>query len=161
VASRLIRTADDLDALFTLFGNMKLPLTLSWTLGRDRTVDQNRLQRLWCNEIAEQLGDRTAEEVRGESKLRFAVPILRAEDEEFCTAYDKAIKPLPYEAKLACMMEPIDFPVTRRFKVPQMVRFLDEMHRYWSEHGVRLTNPDPELAAYQARYRDKPQEQAA
>jgi hypothetical protein len=28
--SRLIRNAEDLDALFTLFGNMKLPLTVDW-----------------------------------------------------------------------------------------------------------------------------------
>ena len=41
--SRLIRNADDLDALFTLFGGLKLPLTVDWTLGADRTAQQNKL----------------------------------------------------------------------------------------------------------------------
>jgi RNAse (barnase) inhibitor barstar len=39
--SRLIRNAEDLDALFTLFGNMKLPLTVDWVQGADRTAQQN------------------------------------------------------------------------------------------------------------------------
>ena len=152
--SRILENAQDLHEFTHLLGNLKPPVTVSWVLGRDRTGQQNRLQRLWCAEVAEQLGDQTPEEVRGFCKLTMGVPILRAEDEEFCEAYDKVVKPLPYEAKLACMMEPIDFPVTRRMKVSQHVRFLDEMHRYWTERGLRLTEPDAELAAYQSRYRE-------
>jgi hypothetical protein len=158
--SRIIETRAQLEALTTLLGSLKLPFTVDYVLGRDRTREQNKLQRLWCNEIAEQLGDQSPEEVRGFCKLTMGVPILRAEDEEFCTAYDKVVKPLPYEAKMACMMEPIDFPVTRRMKVRQMVRFLDDMHRYWTERGVSLTDPDPGLADYQKRYR-APEEKAA
>jgi RNAse (barnase) inhibitor barstar len=46
--SRLIRNAEDLDALFTLFGNMKLPLTVDWVQGADRTAQQNALQWRWA-----------------------------------------------------------------------------------------------------------------
>lgn len=143
MAERILNTEADLELWVCFLRSKGLPLTVSAADGRHRSVEQNKLQRLWCNEAAEQLGDHTAEEIRAISKLEIAVPILRAEDDEFCAAYDGAIKGLPYEKKLACMMEPIDMPVTRRMNVGQKKRFLDEMHRYWSEKGVQLTDPNP------------------
>jgi len=140
--SRVIENARDLEDFVKLLRNLKLPATFEWSLGRNRSLHQNRLQRQWCNEVAEQLGDQAPEEVRGFCKLTMAVPILRAEDDEFCSAYDKVLKPLPYEAKMACMMEPIDFPVTRRMNVSQKTRFLDHMYKYWTERGLRLTEPE-------------------
>jgi hypothetical protein len=143
VTSRVLETKADLELWITLLRSKKLPMTVSQDDGRHRSVEQNKLQRLWCMEVSEQLGDHTPEEVRAISKLEIAVPILRAEDDEFREAYDGAIKGLPYEIKIACMKEPIDFPVTRRMNVTQKKRFLDEMHRYWSEKGVQLTDPNP------------------
>lgn len=121
---------------------LDLPLVISVEHGRRRTIEQNRLQRLWCNEIAEQLGDRTAEEVRAFCKLTIGVPILRAENERFAERYDKIVKPLPYEVKLAIMAEPLDLPVTRLMTVRQKARYLDEMARYWTDKGIVLTDPD-------------------
>lgn len=143
MTERVINSAQDLELWITFLRGKKRPLTVSATDGRHRSVEQNKLQRLWCIEVSEQLGDHTPEEVRAISKLQIAVPILRAEDEEFREAYDAALKGLPYEVKLACMKEPIDMPVTRRMNVSQKKRFLDEMHRFWSEQGVQLTDPDP------------------
>lgn len=143
MTERVINTDHELELWITFLRGKKRPITVSAVDGRHRSVEQNKLQRLWCNEVAEQLGDRSPEEVRAISKLEIAVPILRAEDEEFCEAYDKSIKGLPYETKIACMMEPIDLPVTRRMNVTQKKRFLDEMHRYWTEKGLQLTDPDP------------------
>jgi hypothetical protein len=143
MTERILTSQADLELWVQLLRAKKLPLTVSVADGRHRSVDQNRLQRLWCNEVADQLGDHTPEEVRAISKLEIAVPILRAEDEEFRHAYDQNIRGLPYETKLACMREPIDLPVTRRMNVSQKKRFLDEMHRYWTEKGVQLTDPDP------------------
>ena len=142
--SRIIRNRADLADLWKVLEARKLPLSVTYHSGKARTVEQNRLQRLWCNEVSEQLGDQTPEEVRGLCKLTMAVPILRAEDDDFCAAYDRVIRPLPYEVKLACMMEPIDFPVTRRMNVWQKVRFLDHMQRHWLERGLELTEPKPE-----------------
>jgi hypothetical protein len=109
-------------------------------------VEQNRLQRLWINEIAEQLNDRTAEEIRAECKLTLGVPILRAENEAFCEAYDRHIRPLPYEQKLALMAEPFDFAVTRLMTTEQKTRYLDAMHRHYSAQGVILTDPERSAA---------------
>lgn len=140
--TQIVRSKQDLDQLFTLLGGRKLPLTITYQNGKHRTHEQNKMQRMWCNEVAEQLGDMTPEEVRGYAKLTMGVPILRAENEEFCEKYDRIIKPLPYEAKLECMMEPLDFPVTRLMTTSQKTRYLDHMLRHWQEQGVRLTIPE-------------------
>jgi hypothetical protein len=143
MVERVINSEKDLELWITYLRGRNLPQTVSATDGRHRSVEQNKLQRLWCNEVAEQLGDRSPEDVRAQTKLEVGVPILRAEDDEFCEAYDANIKDLPYEIKIACMKEPIDFPVTRRMNVSQKKRFLDEMHRFWTEKGLQLTDPNP------------------
>lgn len=147
---RIISTPDQLDELATFLGNLKLPITVEWTLGRDRTLEQNRLQFLWAREAAEQYGDRTADEMRNEWKLRFGVPIMREDSPEFRELYDRAIKPLPYPLKIKAMSL---VSVTSEMKVRQMVRYLDAIQRECAENGVRLTDPEPDLAAYQSRYR--------
>ena len=140
--SLVIHTNSDIDYLATLLRHKKLPISVAWETGRARSIEQNRLQRQWCREVAEQLGDHTAEEVRGISKLMFGVPIMREASDIFREAYDRAVKPLPYEAKVAIMMEPLDMPVTRLMKVSQKREYLDAMHRHWSSMGVRLTAPE-------------------
>jgi hypothetical protein len=149
---RIINTQDDLDAFILLASNLAKPFTVEWQLGRDRSLDQNRLQFLWAREAAEQRGDMTADEVRCEWKLIHGVPILREESAEFREIYDAAIKPLPYAQKLVAMRF---IPVTSEMKVPQMVRYLDTIQRECAQQGVRLTDPDPDLNTYHARYRPK------
>ena len=152
MAHRIIETVADLKAFVRFLFTLKLPFTVEWTLGRDRTLDQNRLQFLWAKEAADQRGDMTPEEVRCEWKLQFGVPILREDSAEFRELYDEAIKPLPYERKLKAMRF---IPVTSEMKVRQMVRYLDTIQRECAEVGLQLTDPDPALADYQQRYRTK------
>lgn len=142
MVSRVIRNEADIDALGLLLRARKLPVTISVTAGAQRTAPQNRLQRQWCKDAAEQLGDRTAEEVRAYSKLHFGVPILRAENEAYCAEYDATIRPLPYEMKLRLMAAPFDLAVTREMTVKQLTAYLDEMGRHWASLGVRLTDPE-------------------
>jgi len=151
MAHRIIETPDDLADFARFLGNLKLPITVEWTQGRDRTKDQNALQFLWATEAAHQFGDRTAEEVRFEWKLRHGVPIMREDSASFREVYDKAIKPLPYQLKVASMAF---IPVSSEMKVRQMVRYLDTIHRECLEQGIRLTDPDPALAKHQSRYRE-------
>jgi hypothetical protein len=77
------------------------------------------------------------------------VPILRAENEAFRLSYDRVLKALPYEEKLAAI-KAFDLPVTRLMNVKQMTAFMDEMQRHWSAQGVRLT--DPEALKYEAEF---------
>jgi hypothetical protein len=141
MTTRTIRTKDDLALLLRFLRDRKLPFTVEVHSGAKRTTDQNRLQRLWLNEVAEQMGDRTPEEVRGYCKLTMGVPILRAENENFRDRYDAVVRPLPYDQKLAIMMEPLDLPVTRLMSVEQKTRYLDAIFRHFSEQGLALTLP--------------------
>lgn len=152
VPHRILEHEADVGDFTRFLGKLQLPVTVEWVQGRDRTRDQNALQFLWANEVATQLGDRTAAEVQREWKLRYGVPILREDSAEFREIYDQHIKPLAYEAKIK-VMEFI--PVTSLLKVRQMVRFLDTVQRECLENGIKLTDPDPALATYQARYRLK------
>jgi hypothetical protein len=158
VAHRNIRTAEDLDELWRMFGALKLPFSVEWVLGENRSQQQSRLQFLWAREAAEQRGDRTPEEQRNEWKLRFGVPIMREDSPEFRDVYDRLIKPLTYEEKIEAMEL---IAVTSLMKVKQMVRYLDSIERECAEEGVKLTDPDPDLAAYHNRYRTKEARDAA
>lgn len=141
MTTHIVRSAEDMERVARLVGNLKPPLTITVTSGASRSIEQNKLQRLWCMEAAEQLGDRTAEEIRGFCKLHYGVPIMREGHDDFRETYDRLIKPLPYETKLAYMMEPLDFPITRLMTVGEKSQYLDAMHKGLSELGVKLTEP--------------------
>lgn len=147
MTQRFLETDADRRLLIRFIEEQPLPLTVTLAKGGKRTLKQNRLQRQWMNEIAEQLGDQTPEEVRGYCKLTIGVPILRAEHEGFRERYDAIVRPLPYEQKLALMMEPLDFPVTRLFTTKQATAYLDGVHRHFSEKGIALTDPGDLVAA--------------
>jgi len=142
MTSRVIDTDGELESLIAFVRNHKRPFTVNITAGRSRTPEQNRLQRLWVGEVSAQKGDETPEEIRGYCKLHFGVPLLRHENEEFAEAYDKHIKPLPYETKLAYMMHPLDFPVTRLMNIDQKSRYLDSVLMHWLGQGYKLTMPE-------------------
>jgi C-terminal processing protease CtpA/Prc len=147
--TKIIREPIHVDALANMLRGRKLPITVTWTQGAPRSTAQNRLAQRWFTDIAAQLGDQTHEDVRAECKLRFGVPILRAENDAFRLSYDRVIKALPYEQKLDAI-KAFDLPVTRLMTVKQMTAFMDEMQRHWSAQGVRLT--DPEALKYESEF---------
>jgi len=142
MTQRFVETEQARDMAVRFLQSHPLPFSMSVNKGGKRSSQQNRLQRQWMNEIAEQLPEYTAEGWRGFCKLCFGVPILRSDDEEFRAAYDEKIKPLPYETKLACMSVPLDIPVTSRMNTRQKKQYLDAVHAHFSERGVMLSNPD-------------------
>ncbi len=142
MTTRVLKLKSDLTDLLNLLKAMKLPCTVTITKGKKRSDLQNRLQRLWHNEAADQLADESAEDKRAFCKLHFGVPILRNENEEFRKQYDSIVRPLPYEKKLELMKVPIDFPVTRLMTTGQHKRFLDDIYQHYLSHGVKLTNPE-------------------
>lgn len=154
MAHRFIEKLSDIDDFALLLGGLKLPITVEWVQGRDRTKDQNALQWLWATEVAHQRGDVTPADVQAEWKLRHGIPILREQSPEFRDVYDRCLKPLSYEQKIEAMRD-LDIPVTSALKVRQMVSYLDAVQQESVSHGFKLTDPDPELASYQNRYRMK------
>ncbi|WP_246693033.1 MULTISPECIES: hypothetical protein [unclassified Mesorhizobium] len=140
--NRTIETDHDRAMAARLIEGRDLPFTLTLTDGKHRTTAQNKLQRLWMNEIAEQKGDMKPEEVRAYCKLTIGVPILRAQNEAFRDGYDRVVKPLPYEQKLAIMAEPLDMPITRLMTTAQKTEYLDGIFKHFAEQGIVLTVPD-------------------
>lgn len=160
MASRLIRTADDLDALFTLLGGLldkKKKLTVEWTEGLDRSAQQNKLMWLWASEVEQQMQQETSDEVQRRWKLDHGIPILCESSETYRNFCRLTLKPLSYEQRKEAMRFT---PVTSEMNVGQMIRFLDAVERECLENGIALTAPDPELAAYHNRYR-QPEGKAA
>lgn len=149
---RIIQDAQDLADLALLLGGVKLPVTVQWVQGKNRTDQQNALQWMWAGEAAAQRGDVTAQEVQREWKLQVGVPILRAENPMFRKTYDLMVKPHPYEDKLDAMD---NIEVSSVMKLPQMIAYMDEIQRRCASVGIHLTEPDRDLAKYQARYRQK------
>lgn len=147
--TKIIRQPEHVDALADLLRERKLPITVSWTQGAGRKPAQNRLAQRWFTDIALQLGDQTHEDVRAECKLRFGVPILRAEIEAFCVSYDATMKGLTYEEKVAAI-KAFDLPVTRLMTVKQMSAFMDAVQQEFTRQGVRLT--DPEALKYEQEF---------
>lgn len=69
------------------------------------------------------------------------MPILRAEDEEFRTFYDGALKGLSYEQKREAMKF---VPVTSLMTKPQLSKYLEAMQNDFIGRGVRLEFPKGE-----------------
>ena len=112
--------------------------------GIGRSLDQNALSHAWYNEIAVQMAD-TPENVKCECKLRFGVPILRAEDPDFREMYDTAIKNhLSYEQKLVAMRY---LPVTSNMTKPQLSRYLEHIQMSFAQQGVIVDFPKEANAA--------------
>lgn len=111
-------------------------------LGRQRTVEQNRTQMLWHKEASQQLKSGTPKDMRAFAKLHIAIPLLCSEDAEFKAQYDKVIGPMPYETKLALMVEPFDFPATRLMSKRQKSDYLTALKDHYESQGVQLTIPD-------------------
>ena len=136
--------------------NFRGGVTVTIEKGRTKykSHKQDKMENKWHVEAFEQLKDNEPEYKRGEAKLLLGVPILRNENEAFKKDYDLMIKPLPYEWKIKMMMEPIDFPVTRRMTMKQKARYLDAVKTRYEEQGVILTIPkddDDDFQQWQKR----------
>ena len=143
MSSHTIENVLDLKRLIALLSNRELPMTVNIKKGKDRTVAQNKLQRMWMLE-AESQGDHTAEEYRAYCKLHIGVPILRSQDDDFKAAYDAVIRPLSYEKKIKAMMRPLDFSVSRLMTTKQFSEYSKGIYEHFTSKGIKLTDPDDE-----------------
>lgn len=145
MTTHVIKDSIDYGALLVTLERQSLPFTVDIRKGKHRTVDQNRLQFKWFNEIFEQTQEdatfESPEDVRGFCKLYFGVPIMR-EHSDFKEKYDRIIKPKPYRTKLELMTGPLEIPITRLMTTEQNTRYLDAIYKHFSDLGLRLTRPE-------------------
>lgn len=138
---RFVSSEIEREMLLSFLRQHGLPFLASIVKGDKRSAEQNRLQRLWCNEVSQRWEGHSPEQVRGYCKLTIGVPILRDASDVFREKYDRILKPLAYEQKLELMMEPIDLPVTRIMTKEQKTQYLDGIYRHFTEQGIVLTQP--------------------
>ena len=139
-----IKSATDRDRAIAALKARKMPFTVSIQDRVKRSIEQNRLQRLWMQEASDQLLEYTPEGYRAYCKAHFGLPILIGEVEGYKEKYDEIIRPLSYEQKLQLMAVPLDYPVTRLMNMGQKKRYLDDVYTYLTSLGVILTEPDNE-----------------
>lgn len=102
-----------------------------------RSLDQNAYSHAIYGQVAAQLEDQTAREVKAECKLIFGVPILM-EDEKFRAKWQSAALKLTHEERLGLM----DFmDVTSLMNVRQFTQYLDEIVRHYTRQGLYLAKP--------------------
>jgi hypothetical protein len=149
MTTRTLHNRHDIDGLSRLLAQRKLPVTVTITQGVDRTEQQNKLSFTWYREVSEQLGDRSASDVRAHCKLYIGVKMLHTENADFRAQWDRLIKDrFTIEEKLELMLPPHDYPVSRLMNVKQMTRYMDAIHAEFTAQGCRLT--DPEARKYEA-----------
>lgn len=107
--------------------------------GKGRTQDQNAIAHAWYGQVARELREDDELGVKSFCKLHFGVPILRASDDDFREEYDKTVKPMPYETKLALMKW---FPVTSLMTTPQTSAYLEDVRNHYMARGVILEFPE-------------------
>jgi hypothetical protein len=144
MTTRTVKNVDDLALLKVYLDGRKRPFTVEVTDGRDRSAEQNRLSHKWYAEISDQTGE-DIEDVRARCKLEIGVPIMRETSEKFRATYDRLVRPLDYEDKLALVRD-TDMPVTRLMSVTDMTRYMDEVFRRHAEFGIALTIPPDKFA---------------
>lgn len=142
MTTKILREPGDIDKLARfLSSKTKWPISVTITQGAPRSDAANRLSQRWNADISRQLGDMTFEEVRAFNKLTFGLPILCRQNEKYLEQFERVLGPLPYEQKLEAIMV-FDIPITRLLNFKPMTEYMDAVHRFWSEKGIVLTNPD-------------------
>lgn len=130
---QLQKAIGELRQMFRATGYVRISASDS----KPRSLSQNALAAVWYEQLARERGD-TPEGAKAECKLRFGVPILRAQDEDFRSMYDAAIKhTMSYEQKLAVMRF---LPVTSLMSTDQLSQYLQDVQRGYPD--VELLFPD-------------------
>lgn len=114
----------------------RVPVVTVEEQGVKRSIPQNSLIYALYDDIQGQQEGETAQTVMRYCKLTIGVPILRAEDEQFRSFYDKSVRmTLTYEEKLEAM----DFlPVTRLMTKAQGTDYIDQIIRHYSANGIYI-----------------------
>ena len=110
----------------------------------DRTLAQNRLQHKWYACIGKQTGN-TSDAIRAFCKLRFGMPILMADDEDFSRRWTLLANQLDYTGQLhAAFM----VPMTSIMSVEEMSEFLNQVDIHYTSKGLYL--PTREMPYWEA-----------
>ncbi len=113
-------------------------LRVQFSESKPRSLSQNALKEVFYEQISRELAEDTIEGVTCECKLRFGVPILRRDDQDFKTMYDSALKGMSYENKLKVIRY---LPVTSLMNTTQLSEYVETISREYAKRGLHLELP--------------------
>ena len=124
---------------------------MSLRIGKARSIPANSLAHAWYAQVARELKEYTAEQVKCLCKYHLGIPILRGDldftitenavEYNYNELYLSLIDPLPYEDQIKAM---VFFPVTRFFTTEQHAEYLTGVQYNYARRGVLLECPDDE-----------------
>lgn len=138
------KTPERLNDVSEYIKGVALPCTIHIEKGAKRSYEQEKTNRMWCLELEEQ-GDQRAEEYRAFNKLWFGVRLMKYQSEKWAEAYDRIVKPLDYDLKLALMAEPISYPLTSIMSTKTFTTYLDDVYHYWTGKALDDQKPLDEI----------------
>ena len=138
--TKIIRDPTHIFALTRLLSARKLPITVSWSQGASMSRRQQRLSFRWYQDIANQTGDRTVEQVRADCKVTHGIPILSADDAAFRDGWQRGIGRFSFDGQRE-IVRLMQMPVTSLMTVKQMTVYLDAVQGEYLPQGIRLTDP--------------------
>jgi hypothetical protein len=116
-------------------------LTVTWKVGKDRTLSQNALWFAMYQRIAlmTEIGD--AMDARRYCKLHFGVRILLKDSEAYRDQWFRLFSAMPYEEKLLLMGDhaltgPDGLPVTSLFDRKQGIEYTERVAAEFTQRGV-------------------------
>lgn len=120
-------------------------LVLSGRVGKDRSVEQNRLWHAMYKRVSMSTGQGTPEDVWAYCKLMIGVPILRRDDERFANGFDRYFGGRSFEEQLFLMGKnnlfgPNGFPVTSLFGTSQGSEYTNAIADHYAEQGVDFSD---------------------
>ena len=103
-----------------------------------RTLSQNALLHVWFGEIAKHLGDRSAQDVKGECHRDIGLTI-RLRDEQFGWVWNQTGRKMNAEQQ-AKLLASGCLNLSSGMSVKELREYMDEIERVYS--GVNLTRPE-------------------
>ena len=134
----VIRSLDDLVAIFGELKVVPFPFLIQVTEKLSRSQQQNNLMWRWAADIASQTGY-SADEVQARWKAKFGIPIL-SESEKYRALYERIPWRDGSDEEIIKMLEYL--PVTSHMTVKQMTQFLDKVQAFHVLAGHKLTDPE-------------------
>lgn len=138
--SMVIRDPADILRLVARLKKLKLPLTVSWVQGEDRTRAQNSLLHQWFGQVAAHYGDRTMTDVKGDCHVEYGLAI-RLRDPVFAWVWARTGAHLTPEEQRRFFAKK-GLPMSSVMKLPELNEYMTAMSKDYRAEGVYLTDPE-------------------
>ena len=134
---------ESLEQLVKVFGDIKKtdwkkPIQIVWgEFEADRGLSQNALSHVWYRQYQKHRGDVELFEAAGELKLDFAVPLLKAECDEFKNVFNYCLAPYDRETQIEILGKSF-CKSTSLFNKKQFCEYLSSVQTHCAKNGIYL-----------------------